>query len=131
MQYSQVVEQHFDCPRNVGVLHGDRRSIGIGLAGSIEDGAQVEFQMRFAGGTVEKATFRAYGCPCTIAMASWMTERVQGLSVQAVESLDPHELAAEIGLPPEKLTRALLVEDAVKMGLEDWRCRQPTSTGKQ
>ncbi len=98
--------------------------MGTGAAGRPEEGAEVEFSMRIVDGIVEKATFRAYGCPCTIAMASWMTERVTGLDAAAVECLDPHELAAEMGLPPAKLTRALVIEDAVKAALEDWRRRQ-------
>ena len=124
MQYSPLVERYFDRPRNAGALSGDSRSLGIGIAGQISDGARVAFYMRFVDGKVEEASFRAYGCPCTIAMASRMTERVLGLSADAVGRLDPHEVAAEMALPPEKLAQALIVEDAVKAGLEDWRWRQ-------
>lgn len=123
MRYSSEVERYFDDPPNVGVLSGPQRQLGVGAAGGVRHGARVEFHIRVDEGVVQEARFRAYGCPCTIAAAARAAEKLQGLGVAAMGKFDPHELAAELGLPADKLTGVLLVEDALRASLADWRSR--------
>jgi len=123
VRYSSQVERYFDDPPNAGVLTGPAERLGAGRAGDVRHGAQVEFHILVDEGLIREARFRAYGCPCTIAAAARTAELLEGLTVEAAEEFDPHELAAELELPADKLTRALVVEDAIRAALADWRSR--------
>lgn len=121
MRYSSQVERYFDDPPNAGVLTGP--AVGTGRAGDASHGAEVEFSILVDKGRIRAARFRAYGCPCTIAAAARTAEKLEGLTVEAAEHFDPHAMADELELPPDKLTRVLLVEDALRASLADWRNR--------
>ena len=123
MRYSSQVERYFDDPPNAGVLTGPPAKLAIGRAGDARHGAEVEFSILVDEGRIRTARFRAYGCPCTIAAAARTTEKLEGLTIEAAGKFDPHAMADELELPADRLTRVLLVEDALRASLADWRNR--------
>lgn len=91
-----------------------------GRAGDREQGAQVELQLRVAGGRVAEARFRAFGCPHLIAAASWLTEHLAGASRDDLGRWDWREAAAALEVPPAKFGRLLTVQDAVRDAAGNW-----------
>jgi NifU-like protein involved in Fe-S cluster formation len=110
--YSALVREHFERPRLAGRLTGP--DVRLGSAGSTGRGVWVEFSIRVADGRVADARFRAYGCPHTIAAASWVAQALIGQPVEEAGQLDPLELAERLEAPAEKLGNLLVVEDALR-----------------
>lgn len=121
MEYSALVQEHFDRPRNVGTLEGPPGRVLRCRAGAIEQGTRIELSLRVVGGMISETGFRAYGCPHTIAAASWLTENLKGAPVAAADEFDPHALAGVLSLPAEKLAVILVLEDALAGCLQQWR----------
>lgn len=110
--YSARVRALFASPPRAGELAegpGERRR---GESGAPEQGAWVVFEARIEGGLVADAAFRAWGCPHVIAAAALVAERLTGRPIGEAGAFDVHALAAELDLPPDKLGRLLVVQDA-------------------
>jgi NifU-like protein involved in Fe-S cluster formation len=110
--YSELVREHFERPQRAGRLAGP--DVRQGAAGSTERGVWVEFSVRVAEGRIADARFRAYGCPHTIAAASWVTQHLIGQPLAQAAELDPLELGETLDAPAEKLGNLLVVEDALR-----------------
>jgi len=97
--------------------------VRCGEAGTVAVGTQVRFHVAVNAGVVTAARFQAYGCPHTLAVCAWLTERLVGQAALADDFArqplvgGPHAWAREMGVPPEKLGRLLLVEDALNAAL--------------
>jgi NifU-like protein involved in Fe-S cluster formation len=91
-----------------------------GVAGDAEQGAQVRFQFWVEQGRVREARFRAFGCPHFIAVASWLTERLQGAGRLDLEAWDWQEAAESLEVPPAKFGRLLTLQDAVRDAARNW-----------
>jgi NifU-like protein involved in Fe-S cluster formation len=114
MKYSELTHRYFESTPAVGQL-GDGTSavLGVfrGIAGRRERGTWVQFDIRVRDGQVVDARFLTFGCPHTIAVASWVAENGHGaLTAKLPESVQA--LRARFGVPQEKLGRLLIVEDA-------------------
>lgn len=114
VEYSAAVIDHFERPRHVA----DRGSPAtqIGRAGSEAAGAVIEFRLTAVSGRVEGLGFRAWGCPHSIAVASWLCETLQGRKLAEL-AIDLDEVAAALGLPAEKWHCVLIAEDALRAAL--------------
>ncbi len=119
MNYSATVVDHFECPRNVAA--GPGAQAVTGRAGSLRSGALIEFHVEMTGGVVSRATFRAWGCPHTIALASWLTGEIRGKALAGLLPLGVERVAAELGLPAEKWHCVLTAEDALRAVQENSR----------
>lgn len=112
MNYSSIVIDHFEKPRNV-VISCDEAALH-GRAGSKAAGVLVEFCLDVTDGKIDHAGFRAWGCPYTIAVASWLTEQLPGQRLDQVQSLDLDAIASQLSLPAEKWHCVLTAEDALR-----------------
>lgn len=119
MDYSDRVSAYFDRARAAGPLAGRHGFCVSGSAGQESEGARIWLAARIVSGRVAEARFRAYGCPCTIALAAWAAEQIEGLAADGLR-MDPLDAAAELGLPAEKLGRALCAEDALRDLRANW-----------
>lgn len=122
--YIEVILEHFRHPRNRGSLDapdlwhegvhplcGDR----IRMEASVEDGA------------VADARFRGDACAIATAAASILTEMIRGAPLEAVETLPDEQLLAALraDIPPARRGCALLPLEVLRVGIRDWRARQP------
>jgi cysteine desulfurase len=93
---------------------GPMPGVRTGRAGRRADGAEVLFELEIADGIVKGARFNAYGCPHTLAVASWLCEVLTGSRLEAGPPGTPRDWAERFAVPPEKLGRLLVVEDALR-----------------
>lgn len=112
MHYNALVEDHFNRPRNPAAGPCEQRICG--QAGSVERGTWMEFQLTTDGDEIVGARFRAYGCPHTIALGSWLTEHLPGRTLADNFVLDRHAITEALELPVEKLRVVLVAEDALR-----------------
>jgi nitrogen fixation NifU-like protein len=120
--YSDKVVDHVENPRNVGSLDAAAPDVGTGLVGAPACGDVMRLQIRVsAGGVIEEARFKTFGCGSAIASSSLVTEWVKGRSVEQALAITNREVAEELALPPVKLHCSVLAEDAIKAAVADWK----------
>jgi cysteine desulfurase len=91
-----------------------------GEAGGPGEDTWVRFHLLIAGDTVKEARFQALACPHTMQVAAWLCGALRGRRRQALIPGTPGAWAQEHHVPPEKLGRLLVVEDALRACLTHW-----------
>ncbi len=125
MAYSEKVIDHYENPRNVGVLDKDSSNVGTGMVGAPACGDVMRLQIQVnADGVIEDAKFKTYGCGSAIASSSLLTEWVKGKTLDEARQIKNSEIAEELALPPVKVHCSVLAEDAIKAAIDDLRGKQ-------
>ena len=122
MAYSEKVLDHYDNPRNVGVLDDSALNVGTGMVGAPACGDVMRLQIQISDdGVIEDAKFKTYGCGSAIASSSLLTEWVKGKSLEDAAKIKNSEIAEELALPPVKIHCSVLAEDAIQAAIQDIR----------
>ncbi len=120
MAYGQKVMDHYENPRNVGVLDKDADNVGTGMVGAPACGDVMRLQIQVDdSGVIEKAVFKTYGCGSAIASSSLLTEWVKGKTLAEASEIKNSDIAEELALPPVKIHCSVLAEDAIKAAIKD------------
>ena len=121
MAYSEKVLDHYENPRNVGVIDDDL-SVGTGMVGAPACGDVMKLQIKVGDdGIIQDAKFKTYGCGSAIASSSLVTEWVKGKSLDEAGEIKNTHIAEELSLPPVKIHCSVLAEDAIAAAIEDYR----------
>jgi len=88
-----------------------------GEAGTREQGTWVRFMLNTTGPLIDRAEYQVYGCPQTTAVCDWLVTRLKGRQWGAPGVGGPQEWARELGVPLDRLTRLLVIEDALQAAL--------------
>jgi nitrogen fixation NifU-like protein len=125
MAYSEKVIDHYENPRNVGVLDKESRSVGTGMVGAPACGDVMRLQIQVNDkGVIEDAKFKTYGCGSAIASSSLLTEWVKGKTLDEAREIKNSAIAEELALPPVKVHCSVLAEDAIKAAIADLQSKQ-------
>ncbi len=125
MAYSDKVMDHYENPRNVGVLDKDADDVGTGMVGAPACGDVMKLQIQVdQDGVIEDAKFKTYGCGSAIASSSLVTEWVKGKTLEEAQQIKNSEIAEELALPPVKVHCSVLAEDAIKAAVEDYQSKK-------
>ena len=87
-----------------------------GEAGRERHGTRVRFMLRLQGRRLREVRYRAYGCPHTLAACEWLARRLEGGQIGERPGA-PADWAQQLQIPPAKLGRLLVVEDALMAAL--------------
>ncbi len=121
MAYSEKVLDHYENPRNVGVIEDDE-SVGTGMVGAPACGDVMRLQIKVGkDGIIEDAKFKTYGCGSAIASSSLVTEWVKGKSIDEAAQIKNTQIAQELALPPVKIHCSVLAEDAIAAAIDNYR----------
>ncbi|MBX9586541.1 MAG: iron-sulfur cluster assembly scaffold protein [Gammaproteobacteria bacterium] len=112
--YSPQLVEHFNHPQNVGHFDEHDPDVHTGRAGCIESGDCVRIQLRIRDGIIEDICFKAQGSCATIAVASWVTEKVHHQTVAEIQKLTPEVILTELQIQPVKKHSVLIVLDALQ-----------------
>ncbi len=124
MAYSEKVLDHYENPRNVGVLDKNDDSVGTGMVGAPACGDVMRLQIKVNDeGVIEEARFKTYGCGSAIASSSLLTELVKGKTLEEAGTIKNSDIAEELALPPVKVHCSVLAEDAVKAAIDDYKSK--------
>ncbi|MCK9512413.1 MAG: Fe-S cluster assembly scaffold IscU [Pigmentiphaga sp.] len=122
MAYSNKVIDHYENPRNVGGFDKADEGVGTGMVGAPACGDVMKLQIKVgAGGVIEDARFKTYGCGSAIASSSLVTEWVKGKTLDQAMQIRNTDIAEELALPPVKIHCSILAEDAIKAAVDDYR----------
>jgi nitrogen fixation protein NifU and related proteins len=120
-KYSKFLMEHFQNPRNVGEIADPD---GIGTVGNASCGDIMQMFIKVNGNRIAEARFKTFGCGAAIATSSILTERIKGATLE--EALKISEETAEEVLsqsPKEKLPCFSLATDALRLAIEEYRCK--------
>ena len=118
MAYSHKVIDHYENPRNVGMMNADDADVGTGMVGAPACGDVMRLQIRVGDNDIiTDAKFKTYGCGSAIASSSLLTEWVKGRRLDDANSIKNMDLANELALPPVKIHCSVLAEDAIKTAI--------------
>jgi len=121
MAYSDKVIDHYENPRNVGVLDKDAQNVGTGMVGAPACGDVMRLQIQVSDdGVIENAVFKTYGCGSAIASSSLVTEWMKGKTLDEAKAIKNMDIAEELALPPVKIHCSVLAEDAISAAVEDY-----------
>jgi len=122
MEYSEKVIDHYENPRNVGMIEN---ADGVGTVGNPACGDVMKLSIRIEDDVITAAKFKTFGCGAAIATSSMLTEMVVGKTVdEALEISNKAVADALDGLPKAKLHCSVLAEDALKAAIENFRDKQ-------
>ncbi len=121
-KYPKFLMEHFQNPRNVGELSDPD---GVGTVGNAHCGDIMQLFIKVNGDKLSEATFKTFGCGAAIATSSILTERIKGATVEEALKIS-EETAKEVLalLPKEKVPCFALATDALKLAIEEYRCKQ-------
>ncbi|MGZ3494411.1 MAG: iron-sulfur cluster assembly scaffold protein [Thermodesulfobacteriota bacterium] len=121
-KYSKFLMEHFQNPRNVGELSDPD---GVGTVGNASCGDIMQMFIKVNGGKIVDAKFKTFGCGAAIATSSILTERIKGATPDEALKIS-EETSKEIlaQLPKEKIPCFVLATDALKLAVEEYRCKQ-------
>ncbi len=124
MAYGKKVLDHYENPRNVGILDKDAKNVGTGMVGAPACGDVMRLQIQVNDkGVIEEAKFKTYGCGSAIASSSLLTEWVKGKTVDEASEIKNTEIVEELELPPVKIHCSVLAEDAIKAAINDLKSK--------
>lgn len=125
MAYSEKVIDHYENPRNVGVLDKNSENVGTGMVGAPACGDVMRLQIQVNdSGVIEEARFKTYGCGSAIASSSLVTEWLKGKTLDEAQAIKNIDIATELALPPVKVHCSVLAEDAIKAAIDDYRSKK-------
>jgi len=125
MIYSDKVMDHFQNPRNVGVMEN---ADGIGQVGNPVCGDMMTFYIKVKDNRLSDIKFQTFGCGAAIAVSSMVSEMAMGKTLEEAMKITNKIVAEELGgLPKNKLHCSNLGADALHKAIEDYKEKQKAS----
>ncbi len=111
--YNEVVRRHFTDPQHAGDLQRPYETMLNADVADSDNGIHIVIKAGIRAGTIGEMAFRVWGCPHLIAALEIVCERLVGQPVASLENYDLADITQELCLPAEKMSRILLLEDAL------------------
>jgi tRNA-specific 2-thiouridylase len=115
--YEARVRERLTALRTNGTPAALTNPTGEGRAGSLECGSLITIQVMLLGNVVRAASYRAYGCPATLASASEAVRQTEGRTLLEAAMVGEAAIADAVELPPDKRSRAATAADALHEAL--------------
>ena len=120
-QYTDKVMDHYEHPRNVGMVENAN---GVGVVGNPSCGDVMKLTIRVENEMIVDAKFKTFGCGAAIATSSMVTEMVKGKKLAEALDISNKAVAEALGgLPKVKMHCSVLAEDALKAAIDDYHKR--------
>jgi len=126
LPYSEVVLDHLQHPRNVGIIED---ADGVGKMGSPVCGDLMEIYIEVQDSRIADVKFRTFGCGAAIASSSMLSEMAKGKTLEEALSITDEQVAQALGgLPEQKLHCSNLAASTLHRAIEDYQQRQRERT---
>jgi nitrogen fixation protein NifU and related proteins len=96
--YQEVILQHYRTPKNFGPLEGANR---VGEESNPLCGDHITMRLHVDSGSqkIDQIRFEGDGCAISVASASMLTEKVQGLTLEQANHLSRDDVLQLLGIP--------------------------------
>ena len=119
--YHKNIIDHFENPKNIGSLDKNDSDVGTGLVGAPACGDVMKLQIKVKDGEIVDTKCKVFGCGSAIASSSYGSEYIKGKSLDEANNISNSDIARHLKLPPVKLHCSMLMEDAVKAAIIDYK----------
>ena len=120
--YSEKVLEHFENPRNMGVLENAN---AIGEVGNAKCGDIMKMYMIIENDIILDVHFQTFGCGAAVATSSIATELIKVKTItQALPLTNQAVCDALDGLPASKIHCSVLAEEAIHSAINDYYTRK-------
>ena len=121
INYTEIVKDHFNNPRNVGEL---KNANGVGTVGSKTCGDIMTIYLRIENNIIKNIKFKTYGCAAAIASGSIATEIVKGMKIKDALKINREDIANKLGgLPEFKLHCSNLAAEAIHKAIKNYNLK--------
>jgi nitrogen fixation NifU-like protein len=122
MMYTEKVMDHFQNPRNVGLIPD---ADGVGKVGNPVCGDMMTFYIKVHDDRLAEVKFQTFGCGAAIAVSSIVSEMALGKTLDEAMAITNDLVAQELGgLPKNKMHCSNLGADALHAAIQDYRDRR-------
>ena len=121
-KYPKFLIEHFQSPKNVGEIPD---ADGVGTVGNAHCGDIMQMYIKVKGNKITEAKFKTFGCGAAIATSSILTERIKGATLDEalkISAKTSEEVLSQ--LPKEKACCFTLAADALKLAVDEFRCKE-------
>jgi nitrogen fixation protein NifU and related proteins len=116
-RYSEKVVDHFQHPRNAGVIESAN---GVGESGDPGRGDFLKVFLKVEDHAITDVKYQVRGCPASIACASAMSELAMGKNVDEAMMIADEDIVETLeGLPESKLHCSNLASMALRKAIID------------
>ena len=116
--YTDIVLEHFMCPRNVGSMIDAN---GEGTCGDSGCGDSLTIYIKVKNSVIEDISFLVFGCAAAIATSSMTTELAKGKTIEEVLKLTENDVVEALGgLRENKKHCSNLGIQALRNAIEDY-----------
>ena len=116
--YSDIVIDHFQNPRNVGIIDD---ADGVAREGNTVCGDLMEVYIKVRDERIVDIKYRTFGCAAAVASGSLGTEVAKGMRLTEAMALTDERVAEMLGgLPPRKLDCSNLAARTLHKAIEDY-----------
>lgn len=125
--YSEKVLEHFNNPRNVGIINEPTVLVQIGEPSC---GDSLLLSLKIEADRIIDIKYKIYGCGAAVATSSIATEMVLGKTLDEALEVDEQAIAEALdGLPPDKMHCSNLAAGAIRGAINEYRKVFPQATG--
>ena len=126
--YSKTVMDHFNNPRNTGVIED---ADGIGEVGNPVCGDMMTFYIKVKDNRLEDVKFQTFGCVAAIAVSSMVSEMAKGKGLEEAKKITNKQVAETLGgLPANKLHCSNLGAEVLTLPMKNYPEKTPAFTAK-
>ena len=127
MAYGKKVLDHYENPRNVGVLDKDATNVGTGMVGAPACGdvmrLQIKCEPRNNSHVISDVKFKTYGCGSAIASSSELVDMLKGKTLEEAKEIKNQEIVDALELPAIKIHCSVLAEDSIHQAIKDYESK--------
>ncbi|PLY03032.1 MAG: iron-sulfur cluster assembly scaffold protein [Desulfuromonas sp.] len=117
--YTEIVMEHFNNPRNVGIIKEPTVLVQIGDPSC---GDSLLMSLKIEKDRIADIKYKIYGCGAAVATSSIASEMVMGKSLDDALKVDEKVIADALGgLPPDKLHCSNLAAGAIRGAINEYR----------
>ena len=131
-QYNDDILNYYHDDTHIGSFDQNEKNIGTGLVGAPHCGDVMKLQIKVGKNNdieyIEDAKILVFGCGSAKASSSYAAKKIIGMSLEEAKKVKNTDIANALDLPKLKLHCSVLVEDAIKKAINDYKNKQNNNT---
>ena len=122
--YHKRVLDHFNNPKNIGSFDKSLSNVGTGLVGAPACGDVLKLQIKVENNIITDTKIKVFGCGSALAATSYGSELIKGMTIDNASNISNRQISKHLQLPPVKIHCSLLMEDAIKNAVKNYKSKQ-------